>query len=962
VTNQAGATVADSERPLLANAPLRIDDPTRAWRVASGRAQVFALLDEGGRRMPVCTLEEGDWALPAPLGSGVHLLLVSLVANTSVSPVALPAETDGPVAPSLAGPEVRHVIESWVERLAQAAGDPSPTDGVGLITDERVDLSEGQVAWSERRNVWIDAGADLEALRLFGDTRFAQGAGKRDGTVVPLPAAAWIRAERASSIVVVPGDQALARPGGWRGLQLFCLAAVSRLRVRLGRAEAAEGQALAQREREGLRLETRMYTRLSRVLEAAGGQRPEPDTDDPTARALSMVAAATGVELRLPERLGDVAGLDRVDAFARASGLRWRRVTLDGRWWRQDVGALFATLADGRPVALLPRRPGTMDLVDPGDGTTCRVDASVAERLSDEAAMLYRPLPRHEVSGWQILGFIRRSVGSDLWRLVLLGLAVGLLSLITPLVTKYIFSTVVPNQRSGVLFGLTLLLVVFAVGGFGFSVVQRQALARMNGHVATDLQSALSDRVVDLPLWFFRRYSSGSLARRVMAIDQIQSLATAAVTTSMLAVPIGVFNLGLAFYLEPRLGLFGSVVLVAGAAGIIFFTRSQSRHLTAQTEANQASFGLAMQFVDGVGKLRVANAERRAFAQWATRFADLKEAFVASQRGFAVLTAFTAAATAVGTAALFLAVATLPAGTVSSATFIAFNTAFIQALAATAGLTGVAVFVAQSRPLYRSVRPVLDTPPEVTEGGDDPGQLSGAIEVSHVGFRYSADGPAVLDDVSFQVDSGAFVALVGPSGSGKSSVMRILLGLEVPEVGTVRYDGKDLDSLDLVAVRRQIGVATQSVRLLAGDLFTNIVGNRSLTMDDAWEAAEIAGIAEDIRAMPMQMHSFISEGASTFSGGQRQRLLIARAVAAKPKILLLDEATSALDNRTQAQVAEAIGRLRAARLVIAHRLSTIRQADTVLVLDHGRIVEQGTYDELISASGPFAELARRQLA
>jgi ATP-binding cassette subfamily C protein len=553
-------------------------------------------------------------------------------------------------------------------------------------------------------------------------------------------------------------------------------------------------------------------------------------------------------------------------------------------------------------------------------------------------------------------------VGSDLRRLGLLGVGVGLLSLITPIVTKYIFSTVVPGQGSGVLLGLTLLLVVLAVGSFAFSVVSRQALARMSSHVAKDLQSALCDRVVDLPLWFFRRYSSGSLARRVMAVDQIQSLATAAVAMSLFAVPVGAFNLGLAFYLQPRLALFGLVVLVAGAAGIFFFTRSQSAHLTALTEANQASFGLAVQFVDGVGKLRVANAERRAFAQWATRFSALKEAFVASQRGFAAVTAFTAAATAVGTSALFLAVATLPAGSVSTATFIAFNTAFGQALAATAGLTGVAVFVAQARPLYQSVRPVFDTPPEVTEGGEDPGRLSGAIEVSHIDFRYTADGPAVLEDVSFQVDPGAFVALVGPSGSGKSSVMRILLGLEVPEIGTVRYDGKDLGSLDLVALRRQIGVATQSVRLLPGDVFTNIVGNRSLTMDDAWEAAEIAGIADDIRAMPMQMHTFISEGASTFSGGQRQRLLIARAVVAKPKILLLDEATSALDNRTQAQVADAIGRLRAARVVIAHRLSTIREADTILLLDRGRIVEQGTYDELMAASGRFAQLVLRQLA
>jgi ABC-type bacteriocin/lantibiotic exporter with double-glycine peptidase domain len=257
---------------------------------------------------------------------------------------------------------------------------------------------------------------------------------------------------------------------------------------------------------------------------------------------------------------------------------------------------------------------------------------------------------------------------------------------------------------------------------------------------------------------------------------------------------------------------------------------------------------------------------------------------------------------------------------------------------------------------------VLETPREIDAVKADPGTLSGALEVSHVTFRYAPDAPAVLNDVSFTVGAGEFVAVVGPSGAGKSSLLRILLGFELPEVGTVRYDGQDLDSLDVRSVRRQIGVVTQSVRLLPGDIFTNIVGTRQLSMDDAWAAAEVAGIAEDIRAMPMQMHTFVSEGAGTFSGGQRQRLLIARAVAGKPRLLLFDEATSALDNRTQAKVSEAIGGLRAARVVIAHRLSTIRYADKIVVLQDGQIVQAGSYEALMEAGGAFATLARRQLA
>ena len=511
------------------------------------------------------------------------------------------------------------------------------------------------------------------------------------------------------------------------------------------------------------------------------------------------------------------------------------------------------------------------------------------------------------------------------------------------------------------LFWLIALLVVFAAASLAFNVVAQLALARASGSVASDLQSAIWDRVLDLPVSFFRSYAPGALAIRVMAIDRIQQLATTTVATSVIAVPVGIFNLALGFWLSPRLALFGTLVIVMGVVVMVLLTRAQSRHFTSMTEAAQSSFGVAMGLVDGVGKLRVAHAETRAFARWGAPFAAMKEAFIHGQRGFAAVTTFTATGTAIGTLALFLGAATLPHGSLSGATFIAFNTAFGQVLAATFGLSGVATFLVQAKPLYDSAKPVLEAEREVAAVKADAGKLTGALEVSHVTFRYAGDAPPVLDDVSFSLEPGQFLAIVGPSGAGKSSLLRILLGFESPELGSVRYDGRELEHLDVRAVRRQIGVVTQSVRLLPGDIYRNIVGTRALTIDDAWEAAEVAGIADDIRAMPMQMHTFVAEGAATFSGGQRQRLLIARAVAAKPRLLFFDEATSALDNRTQAQVAEAIAQLRATRVVIAHRLSTVRHADRILVLRDGRVVQDGTFEELLAQPGEFADLAQRQL-
>jgi len=265
-------------------------------------------------------------------------------------------------------------------------------------------------------------------------------------------------------------------------------------------------------------------------------------------------------------------------------------------------------------------------------------------------------------------------------------------------------------------------------------------------------------------------------------------------------------------------------------------------------------------------------------------------------------------------------------------------------------------------PLYEQAKPILTTPPEVDQGKEHPGVLTGAIEAQRLRFRYHATSPLVLRDVSLSVRAGEFVALVGPSGSGKSTMLRLLLGFETPEAGSIYYDGHDLARLDRQALRRQIGVTLQNGRLMAGDIFSNIVGSSLATVDDAWESARMAGLADDIRAMPMGMHTVISEGAGTLSGGQRQRLLIARALVQKPRILFFDEATSALDNQTQDTVTTSLEQLKVTRVVIAHRLSTVLRADRIHVFDRGRIAEGGTYEELMAAGGLFRELARRQLA
>ncbi len=298
---------------------------------------------------------------------------------------------------------------------------------------------------------------------------------------------------------------------------------------------------------------------------------------------------------------------------------------------------------------------------------------------------------------------------------------------------------------------------------------------------------------------------------------------------------------------------------------------------------------------------------------------------------------------------------------VSVADYYAFNSAYAYISSAFSALAAIALTVATIKPSLDIIMPLMEAVPEQQNDKETVTNISGAIELSHLSFRYSPEGPMIIDDLSLTIPARQYVAVVGRTGCGKSTLMRLLLGFEKPTKGAIFYDRKDTRHLDMRSVRRLIGTVMQDGTLFGGSIFENItISAPTLTLDDAWKAAELAGIADSIREMPMGMHTVLQDGGGGISGGQRQRLMIARAIAPKPKLLLLDEATSALDNITQKQVSEALDRMRCTRIVIAHRLSTIRHCDRILVLDQGKIVEDGTYEQLMEKKGFFAELVERQ--
>ena len=561
-----------------------------------------------------------------------------------------------------------------------------------------------------------------------------------------------------------------------------------------------------------------------------------------------------------------------------------------------------------------------------------------------------------------LLRFGLRGSGSDFIMMLVMGALAGGLGLLPALVTGALFDTVIPTANRAMLAQLALALVTAALATALFQLVRSFAVLRLEQRISTATQAAVWDRLLNLPAPFFDAFSAGDLTARVSGIDQIRQTLTGVTLTTVLTGAFSLFNLGLLFVYDWRLAGLALALLLIAVVVTLVCGRRALRYTRPLNLMQSKLAGLVLQLVGGIARLRVAGAERRAFAVWAERFAELRRLSFMAGNADNFLAVFNAAFPSLALATLF-AWAAFQGGAPSRTTgaMLAFVSAFSSLLIATLSASENILAILRIVPLYENARPILATLPEVSVAKVHPGILSGAIAVNHVTFRYRPDGLVVLNDVSFEAKPGEFVAIVGPSGSGKSTLLRLLLGFGAPELGAICYDDQDLGALDLQELRRQIGVVLQNTRLLPGDIFSNIVGTSLLTLDDAWAAARLAGLEDNIRQMPMGMHTVIGAGASTFSGGQRQRLAIARAVASRPRILFFDEATSALDNRTQAIVSQSLEVLQATRIVIAHRLSTIAHADRIYVMMAGRVAQCGCYAELIEQDGPFRELARRQV-
>lgn len=691
--------------------------------------------------------------------------------------------------------------------------------------------------------------------------------------------------------------------------------------------------------------------------------------DTPLLTATSAVGAVMGITIHPPAPSEDFSKLnDPIEAIARASRVRWRMIILGPEWWKRDSGPLVGYLGEDRePVALLPGKGG-YQIVRQGKRIREPLSGKIRDELAPDAHMLYRSLPSKVPGVYGLLKFTARGRVTDTLLVVAMGVIATLVGMLVPKVTGVLVDSAIPNADHELLYQLAGILFAVGTGTAIFTYVQVMTTVRVSTVAEMVSQAAMWDRLLKFRPDFFRKFSSGDLQMRVNAVGEVNRELNGATMRPLISGVLALLNFLLLWYYSWELA---KIAIWIGLA-VLLLTLAIShfiRQLSFRLHDLEGNFhGLMVQMIGGVGKIRTAGAEYRAFNHWVSKYTAQLQLNKRIQSLKDVISVFDLALPTVAAAFLFWKAAKLTVGLeitdpkrISIGDFIAFNTAFTLYLTGWSDVSTTLVGVLDTVVKGKRIKPLLDGVPEVPDDATDPGRLKGAIQFENVSFRYVEDGPLILDNVSFQIEPGEFVAFVGPSGSGKSTILRMLLGFEHPEYGRVLFDGQDLAGLDVLALRRQIGSVLQNGRLTAGPVADAVSNNAKITHAEIWDAIADAGMTEDIEKMAMGLHTVVAEGGVNLSGGQRQRLLIARALATRPKIVFFDEATSALDNRTQATVSEAMDRRRVTRVVIAHRLSTIRHADRIFVIDRGRVVQAGSFDELTSQEGLFKNLAARQM-
>ncbi|WP_299674834.1 NHLP bacteriocin export ABC transporter permease/ATPase subunit [uncultured Dokdonia sp.] len=956
-----------------------LDSHDKFWMVISGEVDIFYVnIDANGNYKSRLTYlyraKKGELLfslLVKPLKEGIRLLAMGSEAKL--------LELDKNKLIGVDHTFLKFHIEKWISNVTERLHRANiPRVYTQLENKSEIVLSKDEIGYPYKGIVWCKL--TNGSASIYGGSSEQHAHSSPDFHTV-VSNSLWVKAlEKETAFDIVSTREMLKD-------EIYFMLSLKNLQTHFYK-KIIEDE-VTSREQEKQRIVSKIATdgqKLNKTLRDLGGIIPSDtasskststqgssfNTDSDLFAACQAIGDKVGFDFKTPKYMDSYKDslTNQLFAIGQASNVRIRKIILRGTWWKDENGHILAFTKEGNhSVALIQKTAQSYSYKNPETGVEETVTNTVAESLEPVAYMFFFAFDKKMDAVKKIWEFAIQGVKKDAKFLILAALSGSLIGLLVPILSGVMFDDVIPTADRGMLIEVFAIMLMIGIVSALLQLVQGVLQLRVETKSNLNLQGGVMDHLLRLPVSFYKKYSSGDLTNRALSINTIRQILSNTVLTAVLSGTFSIVNLGLLFYYDTGLAWIGvglAVIAVIFIASIGWLKLQQDRDISNEHGAIQ---GFLFEFLSGITKIRITGAEKRIFTLWATKFSRLKKLGFKSGSYQNYIEVFNASYPLMTKVFFFSFIyyvyttaTTASVGLISVGAFMAFMSAFSQFLGDALRMSMSLISSLNIITLYERVQPILEETPESSDDSVDPGELAGGIELNSVSFRYNEEQPLVLNDVSLKINPGEMVAFIGPSGSGKSTVMRVLLGFEEPEAGSVYYDGNAFDSMNKDLVRRQIGVVLQNGALMAGSIYKNIVGNSELSLDDAWEAARMAGMEEDIKNMPMEMHTMVSESGSTFSGGQRQRLMIARAIAHKPRLLYMDEATSALDNHTQNIVSESLDNLQATRIVIAHRLSTIRNADRIYVMDKGTIVESGTYDELIENDGLFSTLAKRQIA
>ena len=958
--------------PCAGNLPVKLDDPDSVWFIDQGAVNLFLVeTKDGVEQAPLQHLlrREPGWLLPGVAPderSDDEDTTLSLVAKGSPDSLLkrLPASMLSEVHPA----ELAEQADTWLtavtDTLSRFAGRlPRPT----ALAEPGLTQTLAPGVVSVRRGVvWVSEPPDGASVFMdaVDQTEFVRPGGPHEA-MIPLTRTSWLNLFEEATL---SGKSTETLAG--EGVLLPALASFHALAFaleRLNRRLAVIDDANLEYARTATRrtAEKAARQRLFNIYDLPI-DRDASVEDTALADALQIIGRREGIDFRIPVRSGPSASPIGLAEILDASGVRARRVRLksEDNWWRGDSNAMLAFRAeDGQPVALLPGAFGRYREVDPVGKRSVPITADRADALGEEAWTFYRPLPQEGVKPADLLGIALRGSAADLARLVFAGLPGGLIKLVPALALGFVANQIAAGGSAGALYAAAVAVAGFGLLGALLHLLQGTAMMRLEGRSASRVEAAFWDRLMRLPPHILHRHPAGDLAMSGMTFQNLRDGLQGLVADSLLSIIFLLPVFGVIFFYDSTLGI---IALVFSLVSLLITAGLGLRQISPygrMISASRRVAGQLFQIVGGISKLRVENAEGSAFAIWARDYRDQKRAELELGALEGHSRAFGAALPFLAGGALLFAVVTVGDRNAPVGDFLVVYTVFIAFQSAIARLGESFGTIAGMLPAFDQMRPLLAAVPETEVEGDPVEHLGGEILFDRVSFRYDPDGPLILDDVTISARPGEFVAIAGESGAGKSTLFRLALGSDRPTAGAVYYDGRDLKHLNLKQVRRNIGVVPQSVRLHPLDLWDNLVSHHDdVASEEIWKAAGIAEVEKEIKAMPMGMMTMVGTSGAVLSGGESQRVTIARSVIGNPRIMLFDEATNWLDNENQARVMQNLAALTSTRIVIAHRLSTLEKADRIYVLQAGRVVQSGSFSELVEVDGVFRELVRRQIA